>query len=429
MRKLKFYQWLLIVLLVLSSVSCENLFNPNAEAPRESLDADGLIQQGEVYLRQNRDYDAYQVFRLAVEKDSTKSLAYYGMGKAALRRYNVNPFTLIEMLAQVQANNGQDPVKVVGDFLITRLRDTASGFGVAMDTMSASLEPLIRRDTLTDYWMLWTLKGTRQMDSVERKKIQIFDSLINSNDFKYRPEDFPLVDGKIKAGRLTAEMNVGRSVAMMKSVSELFSGYEDVGQITDDLSALASGEKTLEELDVFKNALSDTNERNKLNDNLDSLSKDINKLKQVAGSFTTVGTDSTANSTSDSSLQKQIDDLGPAIAFYKIADRKDNDGDGCIDEEIYDGIDNDGDGFVDEDIRGKIENINDFLNNDLLGGLDDPLEKLDSEGVLLFTQQSNYLKGPKYQDKQTKLNYIQDTSFVLYPKSLRKAELGGCWSW
>ena len=39
------------------------------------------------------------------------------------------------------------------------------------------------------------------------------------------------------------------------------------------------------------------------------------------------------------------------IQFYQVGDSKDNDGDGCVDEEIVDGYDNDGDGFSDEDLR------------------------------------------------------------------------------
>jgi hypothetical protein len=47
-----------------------------------------------------------------------------------------------------------------------------------------------------------------------------------------------------------------------------------------------------------------------------------------------------------------IHQLGSATSFYLVNDSLDNDGDGCINEEIYgDSLDNDGDSLVDEDAR------------------------------------------------------------------------------
>lgn len=43
-------------------------------------------------------------------------------------------------------------------------------------------------------------------------------------------------------------------------------------------------------------------------------------------------------------------DLG-MVDLYRISDAKDNDQDGCADEEILDSLDNDGDGLIDEDAR------------------------------------------------------------------------------
>ena len=51
-------------------------------------------------------------------------------------------------------------------------------------------------------------------------------------------------------------------------------------------------------------------------------------------------------------VKKFIQDAGSTVVIYKVFDGMDNDGDGCIDEELLDGIDNDGDGRADEDSRG-----------------------------------------------------------------------------
>ena len=53
-------------------------------------------------------------------------------------------------------------------------------------------------------------------------------------------------------------------------------------------------------------------------------------------------------------LSKTMNVLSSQMSF---SDMIDDDGDGCIDEEIYDGEDNDGDGEVDEDLRDKTNEI------------------------------------------------------------------------
>jgi hypothetical protein len=243
------------------------------------------------------------------------------------------------------------------------------------------------------------------------------------------------MDGKITSARLNAERNVGRAVSMMQSVNKLFSAYENVEDITNDISALADGSKQLSDLKIFQDALNDSTARNNLNANITELSKDVNKLKEVASQFTSVSSDPNAqaadsalqSASSDSTLQKQIDELGPAVAFYKIADGFDNDGDGCVDEEIYDSKDNDGDGFTDEDIRGTLMTANDLKDNDLDGQIDEADELFALDGTLLFTQSPSYVVGPKYTDKSTKVAYSVDTTFATYSISTRKTQLGACW--
>jgi hypothetical protein len=49
--------------------------------------------------------------------------------------------------------------------------------------------------------------------------------------------------------------------------------------------------------------------------------------------------------------------LNIIIAQFSYSDIIDDDGDGCIDEELYDGEDNDGDGEIDEDVSDKTNEI------------------------------------------------------------------------
>ncbi|MEO6097475.1 MAG: hypothetical protein ABIW76_18220, partial [Fibrobacteria bacterium] len=78
-------------------------------------------------------------------------------------------------------------------------------------------------------------------------------------------------------------------------------------------------------------------------------------------------------------VKKFIQDAGSTIVIYKIFDKTDNDGDGCIDEELLDGIDNDGDGRTDEDSRGAPDSVGnanfyadkDKADNNLDGKIDE----------------------------------------------------------
>jgi hypothetical protein len=147
--------------------------------------------------------------------------------------------------------------------------------------------------------------------------------------------------------------------------------------------------------------------------------------------------------------------------FYKIGTRIDEDGDGCIDEDIMDGQDNDGDGLKDANARLASTDTNSpyYANDGLMGfhGMtgnpedDKPLRfhitdpKFipiandpdrwfvadlipDENGyvtVIAFTQKPGYWTSP---DADIKLIIAQDT--VCPPKfSLvdRKRLIGGCW--
>ena len=72
----------------------------------------------------------------------------------------------------------------------------------------------------------------------------------------------------------------------------------------------------------------------------------------------------------EDALNEQIDNL-EAVSFYLIGDRMDNDGDGCVDEEILDGEDNDNDGLVDEDLRiVSLTRVSKYSTDEFFGHID-----------------------------------------------------------
>ena len=124
--------------------------------------------------------------------------------------------------------------------------------------------------------------------------------------------------------------------------------------------------------------------RNNLNSMIQNVSGGLASASQLAsligiksgGSDT--GKDSSLSGSSGNDVNKVISDLGDAITFYQFGDSKDNDGDGCVDEEIMDGKDNDEDGFIDEDARVVPVGLGDFIDNDHNSAIDDSGEEPDT---------------------------------------------------
>lgn len=147
---------------------------------------------------------------------------------------------------------------------------------------------------------------------------------------------------------------------------------------------------------------------------------------------------------SDSSLGVDPSVGGP-VAFYQFGDKLDNDGDGCIDEEIVDSLDNDLDGFIDEDARL----INpDHVDNDHNGSQDEQDAGENKLGgttasrdllafVALSGQGSNWVKIKKEDPGMDLRIKIQGDSLALpsrkllpgYAQKLDSAKtlVGGCW--
>jgi hypothetical protein len=88
---------------------------------------------------------------------------------------------------------------------------------------------------------------------------------------------------------------------------------------------------------------------------------------QLAQLFQPAGSNDSAGS---QDVNEMIASMGDAVLFYQFGDGLDNDGDGCIDEEIIDEKDNDLDGFVDEDARVVPLGLPDNIDNDHNGKMD-----------------------------------------------------------
>jgi len=194
------------------------------------------------------------------------------------------------------------------------------------------------------------------------------------------------------------------------------------------------------------------------NDKMDEFNESIYDLMSVMGGFKD-------KNSSDVPLGLETD-MGAYkdySKFYKVGTHIDEDGDGCIDEDIMDGQDNDGDGLVNGDARLTSTDPDDpyFGDDGLMMGFhgmtgnkdDDKLVRIkidnpafkpiannpertrfadlkpDEDGyvtVVNFTQKAGYWTSDNRDDK---LRVAQDTTCP--PKislAQRKTLIGGCWS-
>jgi hypothetical protein len=257
-----------------------------------------------------------------------------------------------------------------------------------------------------------------------------------------------------------------------------------------NMSVIIDTQKILEDLlkdveNYFENAFNCTEDCEKvplplglggINEKIDNFSGDFKEVEDVLNNFGFSGDGGTEGDTED--LKSEIEKYRAYTSFFKVATHRDEDGDGCIDEELLDGQDNDGDGFVNENSRLAPKDPDDrywgvsSMNNSMYGGTkfsryrnDENWEynkpvrlrppviicntpptpdcsvgtelEPDEDGwvtVINFTQ-LGYPDGTKYwtmstQEKEAKdlrLAVAQDTLCLIYNLEFRQKTIGGCW--
>jgi len=201
-----------------------------------------------------------------------------------------------------------------------------------------------------------------------------------------------------------------------------------------------------------------------VNNKIDNFGDDFSYVENILNGMGLGG----SGDPNDGSLISEINKYKAYASFYKMGTHRDEDGDGCIDEELLDGLDNDGDGFVNENARLSPTDPNDPyygispMNNCMVGNnryrdsenweynkpvyFNQPVKicnapdcsiftmlPLDEEGwvtVLNFTQKT-YPNGTRYwtsRDANLKLDVAQDDC-TKYKLQDRINIIGGCWPW
>lgn len=435
----------LLALGAMLALSC-NLFNPDGSSdPGDSKES--LLLEAQNYFRNAEYTKAYELFSKAVAKDSTCSEGYMGMAKAGMRMElnqngaGVNPMTLLQY---VNIDSTEVP--------FMNLPNTEKNiYYQNMGLVGKVLSELARRDTLTALYE-WHQRSLEEngfkasLSSADQGRLSSFESA-------YGPSytGFPLSDRVVTYNKFS----VGLTLSKMVSEVLGFLDFNKDGAIDDrDLKITVSkdenGNVTVDVAEIYSQLTSDPVAVNQLNSSLDSLSQGMGSLTSLVdnlgGSFG-LGGDSSSNAMTDevqNATEEQIQSLQGVVQFYKIADARDNDGDGCVDEEILDSLDNDGDGLKDEDLRltpleGPLAYM-DNLDNDQ-NGLLDPYDAGENPTFARDTVAKKHLMGFTASFKANEQGQLNSDSLELktaiaadtvasalkYPLETRKRLIGGCW--
>jgi hypothetical protein len=518
---------------LLALVACsDNLFGSSSPSKDDSVES--LRIDAENAFRKGDYQKSYDICSKIVAKDSTASYGYFGMAKASLWLHNINPFSIFSL---IKPEDGQcpfmgEPIKVQNDYF------------QAMKDIVSVLSKLDRRDSLTAIYDLY-INAKESGQSLDTRLYDFESKFCSNGktcrDTINNNEKFPLSDREYKSSYFGGilllsvftkwflnffDTNEDDCIALAgkpgidnpgsnkdregwgkwekwgcNPIHDIPGNYdydlplalECPKDANGNMSVVINHEKILEALQAKLNdyydkiaACSDAtcNANNPMPPEIENLNKKIDEfqgtfeeVEDVLGSLGLSG----SGDGEDDGLKDGLNKYKAYASFYKVGTHIDEDGDGCIDEELLDGRDNDGDFLVNENPRiaptdlehssygiksGKygINSINNSMvgNNpyrdaenweyntlDTLQRPTDPVKICNSPNCLVYTPilpkndddnfvtvlrftQMNYPgTSQKYwtsRDLDLKLQVAQDTVCPPeIPLTERKRTIGGCW--
>jgi hypothetical protein len=337
------------------------------------------LAKGQQHVRNGQFGEAMAAFDTAILFDSSNSQAYYGHAKATLRFYKVDNLSLLEDFEAMSADPSTFALLDHPDSVLTlRLQATSR--------VRKKMAILMERDSLTR-WYRYLTDSTPSEEaladpSYSARRAFIQDYLLKADLGVpgYRSlSKFPLSDFRIPAKSLMLDFAYIEMTYVLTRLYDL-----DGNDTLDARDALmrslqfgSSGSFSIDSLSSIEGDLEgDSATTHNLNQLIAGMQSGLLGTSQLAaligggsGSDSGSGIDS-AVSPPEQNLDSIIASLGETILFYQFGDKKDNDGDGCIDEEILDEKDNDLDGFVDEDARVIPADKPDGVDNNRDGRMD-----------------------------------------------------------
>lgn len=425
----KFFVISAALVLAGSLISC-NLFNPTESVNIRSNDAEALTYQGYLHYQKNEYSLAREYFNKAIKADSAYSEAWYGRAKAVLNLQE--GLNILELISYAKSDDAMD----VAENFMNMPDEKANQIKDGLDSVFKYIDPFILRDEL------------------------------GLTDKRVRFKDFSDSYAVMQMTKLALTVR-----AASVSIKNIFTAADDILSINwTELNPEELGETAKETFD----ALASTASAIKANPDLVTtvIKEYIPDSLGITDSALVENIDFFADQiiyVNDAIQKAEVD---RAMIFLSVGNVIDDDGDGCIDEEIPDGQDNDGDGEIDEDMRHHETYVMDIDSVNYLNSNPTKIREIKlTERYKLIDIDGNGLMGeedtdervfiyPNTRERDTKNNHLfrfadslkwvgtaetaeglekriaykdsvrldTDSTNIKYDLEWRKKNVGGCWN-
>jgi hypothetical protein len=416
-----------------------NIFNPDGRGDAGN-GTDANLSEGEALFRAKDFGGSMNAFAKAIKADSTNSLAYYGYSKAVMRYYQLNASSVLEEFEKTQGGASL-PFIDEGDSKLTRYLQATS-------KVRQALSKLTMRDTLSRWYgyLKDSTSVAARNDSRRVARIAFIQNYLEKSDQGqpgfYPRSKFPLSDRKLAYEKVVADYGFTEMIYAVIRLRDL-DGNDTIDTRDDLLKKLnfnINGGLSVENLSEITEDLKSPENRENINKLIQNVSGGLGSASTIVNLLTPMlaeNNDSLGNAGLSGDLSQEMDSvlssIGSAVTFYQFGDGIDNDGDGCVDEEIMDGRDNDGDGLTDEDARIEVA---DGIDNDHDGVIDEADELPNPLSMRLLFTENNFQVGPSYMDKKVRVEVQADslatkTSYSAGQLTLLQSaqtRIGGCWN-
>ena len=301
-------KWSLVIALSVGMAGC-NLFHPTESHDAENDDAAALTLDG-YHEFQKSNYDsARRLFNRAIAADSGYSEAWVGLAKCVLNsQEGLNAFELVSYAQKAddkQQSNGFLEMQDHEAHLISKGIDSVLIYlnkFIDRDTTGKTDQKVRFRDIADSYAILLLTKAALRIRNVQTELTSVLSA--DSAGMKLN---------------LNTLNDLGDS---LKPFLQDMAAASEAIKVAPDASA-----------EIIKAYLPDSTR------------------KDIGDEFYTDATVGLANTVIQLNDRAQTVEEERTEVFFVFGNGMDDDGDGCVDEEVIDNYDNDGDGEIDEDGR------------------------------------------------------------------------------
>ncbi|MDR2580854.1 MAG: hypothetical protein LBC85_07680 [Fibromonadaceae bacterium] len=448
---------LFLVLLALWGCS-DNIFGGGDGKKSEcGQDIACLRIEAEEYFRNAKFEESYRTYQKITEIDPKASVGWFGMAKTGMWRWRVTPFNIGGI---IKGSEDLEALEVIQRLGITERNRFLQGAKNAY----RALDSLNRRDSLTVLWHNTNGSQGAQLSDMEFRQAQLEFSFILSKSL-HDVLGSVIFDawgyGCIFDSKPANPLAYGCDTDQIAYDKSFILDFDADGNFTMDLEALEAFLESEEGVEFVVETI---------NTLLEELENSLDNLIGFIGSFT--GDDIPGGHEEEvdkDELQQQIEEFKDYALFYKLNDGIDNDGDGCIDEElVVNGkvYDVDGDGLYGEDARllfiptafwicsnvpgavpnectlgaGFVPRYNDANGDEVIHNARSNAEDwfimriTQGEGGTIDTtvrvawslEENGFIRGPDYSDIEIRKD-VQTEKTKCWSLAERQARIGGCW--